>query len=49
VGQFIGSHSTRRRLWKRLTVKEAKDKFKEVLKKYNGKVVFGIAGEHADW
>ena len=28
---------------------EAKKKFKEVLKKYKGKVVFGIAGEHADW
>lgn len=30
-------------------LEEAKDKFSEVIKKYNGKVVFGIAGEFADW
>jgi hypothetical protein len=30
-------------------LEEAKEKFKEILKKYNGKVVFGIAGEFADW
>jgi hypothetical protein len=28
---------------------EAKEKFKTVIEKYNGKVVFGIAGEFADW
>ena len=28
---------------------EAKEKFKSVIEKYNGKVVFGIAGEYADW
>lgn len=30
-------------------LEEAKEKFKKILKKYKGKVVFGIAGEHADW
>lgn len=30
-------------------LKEAKEKFGEVIKKYNGKVVFGIAGDFADW
>lgn len=30
-------------------IKEAKEKFKDVLEKHNGKVVFGIAGEFADW
>ncbi|MCK9567622.1 hypothetical protein M0R72_01570 [Candidatus Pacearchaeota archaeon] len=30
-------------------LEEAKEKFKEVLEKYNGKVVFGIAGDFADW
>lgn len=30
-------------------LKEAKEKFGEMIKKYNGKVVFGIAGEFADW
>jgi len=28
---------------------EAKEKFKTVLDKYNGKVVFGIGGEYSDW
>lgn len=28
---------------------EAKEKFKDVIQKYNGKVVFGITGEHTDW
>jgi hypothetical protein len=27
----------------------AKDKFKDIITKYNGKVVFGIVGEHTDW
>lgn len=30
-------------------LKEAKKKFKNILEKYNGKVVFGIAGDFADW
>jgi len=30
-------------------LEEAKDKFKNILKKHNGKVVFGIAGDCADW
>lgn len=28
---------------------EAKEKFKKIIKKYNGKIVFGIAGAHVDW
>lgn len=28
---------------------EAKEKFKDVIAKYNGKVVFGLTGEHSDW
>lgn len=28
---------------------EAKEKFKDVITKYNGKVVFGLTGEHVDW
>jgi hypothetical protein len=30
-------------------LEEAKEKFKNILEKYNGKVVFGIAGDFADW
>lgn len=30
-------------------LEEAKEKFKNILDKYNGKVVFGIAGDFADW
>jgi hypothetical protein len=30
-------------------LKKAKEKFKAVIEKYNGKVVFGIAGDFADW
>jgi len=30
-------------------LEEAKEKFKKILKKYKGKVVFGIAGDFADW
>lgn len=28
---------------------EAKEKFKDVITKYNGKVVFGLTGDHVDW
>ena len=28
---------------------EAKEKFKEIIEKYNAKIVFGIAGDFADW
>jgi hypothetical protein len=28
---------------------EAKEKFKDITAKYNGKVVFGLTGEHVDW
>lgn len=28
---------------------EAKEKFKEVIQKYNGRVVFGITEDHTDW
>jgi hypothetical protein len=30
-------------------LEEAKVKFKDILEKYNGRVVFGIAGQHTDW
>lgn len=28
---------------------EAKEKFKDVIQKYNGRVVFGITGDHTGW
>lgn len=30
-------------------LKDTRKKFAAILEKYNGKVVFGVAGEHADW
>ncbi len=30
-------------------LEEAKEKFKDIITKHNGKVVFGIVGDHADW